>query len=452
MEIQETDKPFAIVLLGVKLAEQIFRLLDMYPTFISKPEMIEHLNVINSSLSWTLSTKAFSDFRASYQGVHIENKIIPDTLRKMAALSEVHFQGKETNYEMLLTLARDEGLERIYNRIYEIRCFDCKFPRPDYGAAVAAFDNLSLNLSEDDWIGRLFLEEKNVYPQRFFFLFTRYWRAYSSLLQDRGRLQAPLKPDPLSRFLAELRERIQFCLAGIEDTKFDFDDRERSLIDECLELSPEKSKDFPNEWKSYGLEILSEAQYYIEERATWDLWDMEWLPPLTEEEQIFLNSLEKAEKDYLQTATSHYQNAKEQYTPMAYIFKVETELRALIKEVFIKKFGASKWLEEIHRSIGEESYTNAISTMKRRSVASYDEILNFTYFKDLQRIINSHWPLFQDRFTCNRKEFNSLLSPIIKARNEEAHSRPENLWPYIEKCRTIVLCHDLLSKLKKNLQ
>jgi hypothetical protein len=421
----------------------------MYPTFISKPEMIEHLNVINSSLSWTLSTKAFSDFRASYQGVHIENKIIPDTLRKMAALSEVHFQGKETNFEMLLTLARDEELERIYNRIYEIRCFDCKFPRPDYGAAAAAFDNLRLNLSEDDLVTKLVLwSNDDPHSKRFFFLFTRYWRAYSSLLQDRGRLQTPLKPDPLSRFLAELRTRIQFCLDELEIEGKGIGDT-RSLIDECLELSPEKSKDFPNEWKSHGLEILSEAQYYIEELATLDLWEMEWLPPLTEEEQIFLNSLEKAEKDYLQTATSHYQNAEEQHTPISYIFKVETELRALIKEVFIKKFGASKWLEEIHRSIGEESYINAISTMKRRSVASYDEILNYTYFKDLQRVINSHWPLFQDRFTCKRKEFNSLLSPIIKARNEEAHSRPET---YIEKCRTIVLCHDLLSKLKKNLQ
>ncbi|MDI6783127.1 MAG: hypothetical protein QME64_03410, partial [bacterium] len=120
-----------------------------------------------------------------------------------------------------------------------------------------------------------------------------------------------------------------------------------------------------------------------------------------------------------------------------------------VKNVY-KSIFKDNWLSEINKTIGDESYNNSLKTMHQRGISSTEEIMSFTNLKDLHTLINSHWQYFQAYFNCLKKEFNTLMSGIIKARTETAHNRPEHLWPKIERDRTKVLCYDLLSKIKSS--
>ncbi|MGA2785324.1 MAG: hypothetical protein ABSF09_11565, partial [Candidatus Bathyarchaeia archaeon] len=248
--------------------------------------------------------------------------------------------------------------------------------------------------------------------------------------------------------------RIRYCLDKFESQEI------RSSIEDCLQLMPETSEDFNIEWECGALEMVTRTESSIV-GFTVHCGNRQF--PLTEEEQLFFHSVEEAEKDYerkvklyfdkmlarAEQMNPEYNKPKQPQTPMEYISSVENRLRTLIKSAFTTSFGA-KWVEEIERTIGSEEYGKAISTMQQRGVSSLEEILNYTNLRDLQNLVSSHWQVFQPKFNCGRKEFNTLLSGVLKARTEEAHNRPEHLWPQIERDRARVLCHDLLSKLKKD--
>jgi len=83
-----------------------------------------------------------------------------------------------------------------------------------------------------------------------------------------------------------------------------------------------------------------------------------------------------------------------------------------------------------------------------RSVTNGEELLHFTNLPDVYKIISEKWSLFRNLFSCRRREFNSLMAPILKGRTDTAHNRPHHLRPPFEDERTKIACHDLLEKIK----
>jgi hypothetical protein len=95
-----------------------------------------------------------------------------------------------------------------------------------------------------------------------------------------------------------------------------------------------------------------------------------------------------------------------------------------------------------------DAYRAAIDTMKQRRQLQATELLHYTNLKDLASIITRDWDLFRHGFDGQKKDFARLIAIVLKGRTEEAHHRPEHLWPEIEKQRVRVACHDLLTRLK----
>ena len=138
----------------------------------------------------------------------------------------------------------------------------------------------------------------------------------------------------------------------------------------------------------------------------------------------------------------------EPQNPKEYLYLVENNLRKVIKTRYQKVF-KGKWIEQIKLTIGEKAFLDAEQIMQNRGVTSYEEILNYTQLKDIHQLINSEWDTIHDYFSCSKKEYNKLMAGILQSRTEDAHNRPEHLWPPIERDRAKVLCHDLLKQIKK---
>jgi hypothetical protein len=83
--------------------------------------------------------------------------------------------------------------------------------------------------------------------------------------------------------------------------------------------------------------------------------------------------------------------------------------------------------------------------MDQRGILDQIEILHYLQLSDLLDLIRGNWSFFAPRTKLRRREFNDLVAAILKGRTEEAHNRPEHLWPEIERQRVRVACYDLLA-------
>jgi hypothetical protein len=420
-------------------AANLSRLIDarrLFPGDVHDERATAAFRVFVDHLEHALSSPDLEAVRAEYERPHIENTSAPGVLfmiRTVAIMWLANHCGIQSDqlakipsvlkekYESL-----DEDLRNHAKWLEEELIFNCRVPHPNDDATYKS-------------------------PQRSICMLGRYLNLYRTILQDHGTSEVFYSPHPLLRFIENLRIRIRHYLDVVAE----------------LELHEAASRmlDIPLDWDSnavwddYGQPILAEVSERFEQLRTERrvLSEIE----LTEAEKLFIDQAESAIescrkrikqqwKSILNSAEKiRQQNAPQKDRPLTcfeYVGRVECRLRELIQEEYQARFGAD-WTNQISKSFDNNQMQAIETTMKQRKIDSRQELLHFTQLVDVFKVISQRWDLFAHRIACSRKEFNNLLSPILKGRTEEAHNRPEHIWPQIEKDRVRVACHDLLSKL-----
>jgi superfamily II DNA or RNA helicase len=134
------------------------------------------------------------------------------------------------------------------------------------------------------------------------------------------------------------------------------------------------------------------------------------------------------------------------------IRKTELALRKCVRELLVQRYG-SKARDRVLAHLGTEEaerISQTVAQYRRRYSGSADDFapsedpLDYTYLKQMMRVISQEWQLFQPIFK-DRKFIDNKVSEIAVVRNDEAHFRGI---PPVEKMRAYVACSDLLARLQ----
>lgn len=335
----------------------------------------------------------------------------------------------EADEQKLVELSRDshdfvsDELREALRWLDDEIVFNCRFPHPN---GNSEFDR----------------------PERFLFLLGLYLDLYNQFLQLHGDSPIFYSPHPMIRYIENLRFRIRFCLDQIGDH-----DLARAIHDM---LQIEFDWDSNAVWEDWAQPIIAKAFSTFEKlRTSKSIGRFE----LVEAEQQFEATVRACVGSLRQTIEAEWRKMLKKTEKMAntnmererprscfdYIREVETKLRELSAKVLESRLG-SEWWDKLRDYIDHDAYQSAVDTMRQRDVDSMADLLHFMQLKDVYNLISQQWSYFDQRFSCVRKEFNRLMQPILKGRTEEAHNRPDHLWPQIEQDRVKVACHDLLSQ------
>lgn len=422
MDILEAGSAATIII-------KVFSTKQLYSKDVDHTELLRIMNVASQILQDSLKKEVWNDYRSKFQAPVYENILPPPIIMKILEISTNLL--KEYNIlELGENLSKE--LEELFKHMDEIMIFDCKFPSSEI---IPLFNN----------------------HKRYLMLLQKYWGKYLNIIQSLGTSPLVYRPNPLSRFILNLEYRIQYCVEQIGDENLLSSYRNMSL-------DPVASEDFGIDWDCGGQEMAMEFDKTINQvvmKTGIRHFD------LTKHEEMFLEVCDDAleavdkrtteawkkilahsDKEAEEKQDKSHTDAKPS-TCSEYIKKVENTLRDLVKRVYKNNF-AEEWLNKIRSVLTESVYLEALERMKNRKVAEPEEILYFTYLKDVYTLIAQEWVMFKHCFSIKRNQFNSLMSIIIKGRTEEAHNRPEHLWPKIEQERTKVACHDLLEAINKN--
>lgn len=425
-------KNIAITLYCSSLIMQLFITKLKYSRQIDGTELIKILKVLSDIIKKNIQDEIWKDFLEKYGAYEepiYENNNPPRLLVNIISIGINCFEKNNINIPEKIKESVPKEIVELGHKLTEIQIFDCKFPNPEINS-----------------------EYRN--PKRFLFLLQKYWQIYLRILQDTGTAPFRYNPHPVVRFIANLKYRIKKCVNEVNNGSLN------SAFMELETLDPIGSEEFDIEWECGGIRRVHEFEKALQEVLVENsLRNFE----LTEEEELFLDECGKASEYWSnkikyewKITNDHIKKvAKEQRgtdknkpkTLGEYINEVESNLRELIKVVYKKNF-ANNYLNVLQETIEKNACLSVKESMKSRHVGNDADFIYFTQLKDLQPLISKKWNLFKDYFTIRCNEFNTLLSGIIKARTDMFHSRPEHLWPEIEKERARVLCHDLLKSIK----
>jgi hypothetical protein len=367
------------------------------------------------------------------QRPHFENTADTTLLSNVAGALLIFLSGELNcgvdELDKVTAFAREKAsatVQGIQSRLQELLVFDCRFPLPRAGAQYGS-------------------------RERALFMVGQYWGFYRELLQQHGGAMIMFSPHPLLRFIVNAKARIKHYLEAIEDSAL------RSHMDEALDVSFDQDTNMA--WEEWTLPIVARAsEAYEEARLA--------IPStsfaLTEAEHLFLGSgraslaeLEKSSETEMgklmanvartQTAGGPEAAATGPKTCHEMIGEVERALRDIVVTEAKQRRG-DHWLAEVERLLGD-GVVEARATMLQRKVTNPEEIIYFTNLTDVCLVISQNFNLYAPRVGMTRREFNTKTARIVKGRTEEAHNRPEHLWPEIEQQRVRVDCHDLLGSI-----
>jgi hypothetical protein len=287
--------------------------------------------------------------------------------------------------------------------------------------------------------------------ERFFFLLGKYWEVYRAYLSHYMTAEGGYSPDPLTRFIVNLRARLRVCLDQVANPEIS------DVLSELLQIQLDEDASVYDDWIKERLHGVDQAI----EKARLEMGSLHF--ELTAQEKLFLETamlaLENVKKELKVWFSGLLKNAKSQAQewkdadghpdPHQAVGKVETALRAIISVEAKARFKAG-WCDFVRKSIGQEAYDEAMRRMAERGVTDPNELLHFLYLKDLRTIITGEWSIFHTHFSQPRKRWNELMDVILKGRTDSAHFRPDHLWPEVEQSRLRVACHDILGGIKKD--
>lgn len=278
-----------------------------------------------------------------------------------------------------------------------------------------------------------------VSPERALFMLGKYWEFYSALLLQHGKNPRPTSLHPMLRYIVNVKSRIESCLDRIAKPEL------AAAFRETLDVRFER--DAADAWAERVTPLVARASEAYEasrlgiRAASFDL---------TDAEAFFLNTGLQALKDLDATVAADLEMATinpRRKTSHEMIREVELALRAIIVAEAKQRRG-NHWLAEVERLLGD-GLAKARETMLQRKFTNPEEIIHFTNLADVCRVISDNFGLYAPRLGMTRKEFNKQTAEIVKGRTEEAHNRPEHIWPDIEKDRVRVACYDLIERIRR---
>lgn len=286
--------------------------------------------------------------------------------------------------------------------------------------------------------------------ERFFFLLGKYWEVYRAYLSHYMTAEGGYTPDPLARFIVNLRARISACLERLGNPEIS------ETLSELLPIQLNEDASMYDDWMRERLHSVDQAM----EHARLQMGSLHF--EMTAQEKLFLDTamlaLENVKKELklwfsglmkrAQSQAQGWQAAGGRPDPHQAVGKVETALRGIVRKETQARFKTG-WGDFVRTAIGQEAYEEATKRMIERGVTEPDELLHFLYLKDLRTIISVEWSIFNGYFSLPRKRWNELMDIVLKGRTESAHFRPDHLWPEVEQSRLRIACHDILGGIQK---
>lgn len=402
----------------------------MYPQDLAKPGPTQLLELFTQELESSLASAKQDDALGNFRRA----KATPESDEYMAALlgpmltamlalqkqlgcseSEAHARAQELC---------PKALQDAVKALHEVMIFDFQIPSP---AGLPEYKSRN----------------------RFFFLLGKYWEVYRAYLTHYITAEGGYTPDPLMRFIVNLKARIGVCLEQLGGPTFS---------EPLLQLIRIEFGEDLGMYDDWVKERLSEVDETIEnERLRIGTLHFE----LTAQEKLFIEtatlSLENVKRQLkawfsgvLGNAKKHAQEwdaAGGRPDPHKTVGKVETAFRKIIRDEAQARF-KDAWIGFIKEKMPAEAFNDAAKRMADRHVMDQSEIIHFLYLKDLRDLVSAEWSIFQIHFSLPRKRFNELMDVIVKGRTDSAHFRPEHLWPEVEQSRLRVACHDILEGIK----
>lgn len=285
--------------------------------------------------------------------------------------------------------------------------------------------------------------------ERFFFLLGKYWEVYRAYLTHYMTAEGGYTPDPLLRFIVNLKARIGVCLQQLGGPQFS------EPLAQLLRIEFGEDVSMYDDWVKERINSVDEA--IQAERLKIGTLHFE----LAAQEKLFIEtamlSLENVKKQLTAWFSGLLNNAKKQAQewgnaggrpdPHQTVGKVEMAFRRIIQNETKTRF-KDGWLDFIKERLAPEAFSAAEGRMAARKVEDPEEIIHFLYLKDLRELISAEWSIFNVHFSLQKKRWNELMDIILKGRTDSAHFRPEHLWPEVEQSRLRIACHDILEAMK----
>jgi hypothetical protein len=308
----------------------------------------------------------------------------------------------------------------LMDRIEETLVFDCREPLERAGAVYVS-------------------------AERALFVLGMYWEFYRAVLLRQGN-RGRISSTRMLRYIVNVKSRIESCLDRIAQPTL------TAPFRAVLEVQFEKVA--AHTWAKRVAPLVEQASEAYEaarlgiRAASFDLTDAETL--FLSSGRFVLRSLDEinAAKDKKRKprTTPRVLVEIKSKTCHEMIREVEQTLRTIIVDEARERCG-DRWLAVVERLLGD-ALARARETMAQRRVEDLSQVIHFTQLADICDLISTNFSLYESRLGIRRKEFNKRIAGIIKGRTEEAHNRPEHLWPEIEQQRVRVACHDLLESIK----
>jgi len=426
---------------------EFIEMLNLYPTLTERAEVMKIHRILVDTIDLSLKLDLFQRYKENYIKPEFNTKHIPEYLSTIIMGALLCLYPRITDNSVDLSSLPEDKWEKEFQKIRKqafnntsvslrtvletlekIMVFDCKLPHP--------VDSSEFNSKS-----------------RTIYILTEYWKIYSEYVQYLSTTNAWFKPDPMIIFMTNIKERIISCIEKLgcidklQDV-YDFLDMPLTEVDAIPEYIAER---IDTAWNAIEI-IRSEIGFGIhsltnQEKLFMEAYNTNFQTNRASAEKWFHKLLKKVEQRNNSTSQFH---STTQLSCTDYIRKVELKLRSIIMKKYLETFNEN-WLDELKKAIGPDAYNNAHETMQQRHVNKKDEIIYYTNMPDLQQAIINNWDIFSNIISCKRRDFNRLMSPILKGRTEEAHNRPIHLWPEIEQDRVRVACHDLLGKITADL-
>lgn len=428
---------------ATKLLCSVMSTVHLYPSLAEKAEVIKLYHRAVEYVEQSISLSAFSEFARNYKRPEFSTDGPPDAISSTyrVALLLYYLSSRDLSSDELEQ--NDELREELHNALKET----LDYVSPELRRDIERLDRLMIL---DCLVPHPTGDPDYNSEARAAFLLATYWHLYSFFILYLSTAYGWYTPDPMIPLRISLKLRIEECITRLKV------DQSMSSVNDLLRMPIEDVDAIPE----YISELVSRGSEAIESVSSeHGHFDFQFTP----QEDVFIGSFnstlefckKRTEREigkHLKLAQDHNQenlskpSKLQSLTPSDYVKRVELTLRSVIRRQYQERFG-DKWINHLGKAIGQDAFDAAQATMRQRSVSDGTEILHFTTLPDLQRAIGENWTLFQDRFSLRKKELNTLLAPILKGRTEEAHNRPEHLYPEIEQQRLRVACDDLLNNI-----
>jgi hypothetical protein len=402
----------------------------MYPQDLAKPGPSRLRELFTQELETSLAAAKQADALEIFR----RTKTMPDSDEYMAAIFgpmltamlaiQKQLGCSENEAHTRAQVLCPKTLQDAVKTLHEVMVFDFQIPAP---ADIPEYKS----------------------RERFFFLLGKYWEVYRAFLTHYMMAEGGYTPDPLMRFIMNLKARIGVCLQQLGGPEFS------EPLSQLVQIEFGEDVSMHDDWVKERINSVDEA---IEaERLRIGTLHFE----LTAQEKLFIEtamlSLENVKKQLTAWFSGVLNNAKEQAQewgsaggrpdPHQTVGKVETAFRRIIQNETKVRF-KNGWLDFIKKGLSPEVFSAAEERMAARKVKDPDEIIHFLYLKDLRELISVEWSIFHVHFSLQKKRWNELMDIILKGRTDSAHFRPEHLWPEVEQSRLRIACHDVLAAMK----